>query len=100
MPATIANSAAPPWAVKVWADDNNIYAEVPSHNGPCVIAYARSEGGLSKILTTLGALHTVEGHGEQYLRPHLLTKQMISDGITNPDLESARKALLELGLIK
>jgi len=100
MTATFAPSAAPPWAIRVWADDRSVYAEVPSINGPCVVAYARSEGGLSQALTTLGAMHTAEGHGDPYLRPAAVAKNLMKDGITQKDLDSARAALKELGILK
>lgn len=100
MTATVAASAAPAWAVKVWADDVNVYAELPSQNGPCVVAYARSEGGLSRCLATLGAFHSAEGHGEPYPRPPSMSKKLLSEGLRPQDLESARLALKQLGIIK
>lgn len=100
MNATVLPSAAPPWAIRCWADDINVYAEVPSVNGPCVVAYARSEGGLSQALATLGAMHSAEGGGQPYLRPLAVSKKLISEGITQPDLDAARAALIECGVLK
>jgi hypothetical protein len=100
MSATVLFSAAPAWAIKVWADDISVYAEVPSVNGPCVVAYRKSEGGLSQALATLGAMHSAEGGGQPYLRPATIAKKLIADGITQPDLDAARLALKELGIIK
>lgn len=93
-------TAAPPWAIKVWADDRNVYAEVPSVNSPCVIAYAYTEGGLARMLALLGAKHTADGGGEPYLRPAVVAKALLKDGLTQRDLDSAREALAGLGLIK
>jgi hypothetical protein len=98
--ASILPSAAPPYAIRVWADHRNVYAEVPSLNQPCVIAFPLSEGGLSKVLALLGAKLRDEGGGEPYLRPAVVAKKLLADGITPKDLADARAALLELGLLK
>lgn len=100
MTATVADSAAPSWAVKVWADDVNVYAELPSLSGPCVVAYPKSESGLSRCLATLGAFHTKEGSGEPYHRPEAMSKKLIAAGLRPQDLEAARKTLKELGILK
>ncbi len=100
MSGEVLPTAAPSYAVKVWADDVNVYAEVPSLNAPCVIAFRLSEGGLSKAIALLGARHSAEGGGQPYLRPAVIAKQLIKDGITQPDLDAARVALLELGILK
>jgi hypothetical protein len=98
--AEILPSAAPAWAVKCWSDDVNVYAELPSINGPCVVAYPRSEGGMSRCLSTLGAYHTAEGSGQPYLRPAVIAKKLMADGITQNDLDAAHAALLECGILK
>jgi hypothetical protein len=98
--ADVLPSAAPPYAVRCWCDDRNVYAEVPSLNGPCVVAYPRSEGGMAKALATLGAYHTAEGSGQPYLRPAVIAKKLMADGITQTDLDAARAALLEAGILK
>ena len=100
MPATIAPSAAPPYAIRVWCDDNNIFAEVPSINAPCVIAAAFSEGGLSKILEILGAKHRSEAAGIAYERPPYVAKTLQKEGLTQRDLDLARASLKSLRLIK
>jgi hypothetical protein len=97
---TVAPSAAPPHAIKVWADHMNVYAEIPSLNQPCILAFRLSEGGLSQILSLLGAKHGQDAAGVPYLRPPVLTKKQISEGITTLDLDAARHALLDLGLLK
>ena len=100
MNATVAPSAAPAYAVKVWSDDRNVYAEVPSLNQPCVMAFAISESGLSRILTVLGAAHRSEAAGEPYLRPAVVAAALMKDGITQKHLDAAAAALRELGVIK
>lgn len=100
MTATVCPTAAPPWAIKCWADDLNVYAEVPSVNGPCVVAYRKSTGGLAQALATLGALHSAEGGGQPYLRPPSIAKRLVKEGITQPDLDAARAALVEIGILK
>lgn len=95
---TVAPTAAPTWAIRVWADDRSVYAEVPSVNGPYVVCYPRSEGGLAKALATLGAMHSAEGSGEPYLRPTAVSKKLMQEGITQRDLEEAGIALA--GMLK
>jgi len=100
MSAEVLPSAAPPYAIKVWADAVNVYAEVPSLNQPCVLAFRLSTGGLSQILDLLGAKHRQEGAGEPYLRPAYVAKTLMREGLTQRDLDKAREALKNLGIIK
>lgn len=100
MTDTVAPSAAPAYAVKVWMDDFNIYAEVPSLNSPAVMAFAISEGGLSKCLAVLGAKRLAEASGQQYLRPQYLSREMIKSGVTQVDVNKAAEVLRQMGLIK
>lgn len=98
--AEVTSTAAPPWAIKVWSDDNSIYAEVPSINSPCVISAPFTEGGLSKVLSVLGAKHRSEAAGIAYERPTYVAKTLQKEGLTQHDLDLARAALKEAGLIK
>jgi hypothetical protein len=100
MTATVAPSAAPSHAVKVWSDDLNIYAEVPSLNQPCVMAFPICEAGLSRVLTVLGAQRLKEGSGEPYLRPPVIAAKLMKDGITQKDLDAAAQVLRDMGIIK
>lgn len=93
-------TAAPPYAVKVWTDDRNVYAEVPSINSPCVVAFPISEGGLSKCLQLLGARHTIEGAGLPYIRPVHVAKGLLKEGLTQKDLDLAAAALRQSGILK
>lgn len=95
---TAAKSAAPPYAVLVWADERNIYSQLPSVNGPYVACFPRSEGGLAACLHHLGAMH-VEHSGEPYLRPSVPTQEMKKLGLTTNDREAARDVLKKLGVI-
>ena len=98
MTASVAKSAAPAYAVLVWADERNVYAQLPSVNAPYVAAFPRSEGGLSAVLHHLGAMH-VEHSGEPYLRPPVPTPEMRRLGLTSNDREAARDVLKKLGII-
>lgn len=98
--AEVAKAAAPPWAVKVWADDNSIYAEVASINAPCVISAPITEGGLSKMLAVMGAKHQSEAAGIAYERPAYVAKALQKEGITQKDLDLARASLKSLGILK
>lgn len=98
--AKVAKTAAPPYAIRVWADDNSIYAEISSINAPCVISAPFSEGGLSKILAVLGAKHQSEAAGIAYERPAYVAKNLQKEGLTQQDLDLARASLKSLRLIK
>ena len=98
--AEVTSTAAPPWAIKVWSDDNSIYAEVPSINSPCIISAPITEGGLSKILAVLGAKHQSEAAGIAYERPAYIAKGLQKEGLTQKDLDLARASLKALGVLK
>lgn len=98
MTANILPSAAPKWAVRIWADERNIYAELPSINQPAVLSFSRSEDGLSRALHLLGAMQC-EYAGEAYVRPPLIPKDLQAKGITPADMAAARSALKKLGII-
>lgn len=53
MTATLAKSAAPPWAVTLWSDERRIYAEIPGKDRPYITTFMLNEGGLSKALSLL-----------------------------------------------
>lgn len=60
MTATLARSAAPPNALRMWCDTTAVYTEIPGKppNGlPHVMSFALSEGGLSKALNILRVQH-------------------------------------------
>lgn len=99
MSATVAKSAAPPNAVLMWADERNIYAQLPSANGPYVAVFRRSEGGLAAALHHLGAMHT-EHSGEPYQRPAAPpSRELAQKGLTQNDREAARDILKKMGVI-
>ncbi|SRR6266849_3362305 len=98
MTASSAKSAAPPYAVLTWADEMNIYMQLPSVNGPYVARFARSEGGLSTGLHHMGALH-IEHSGEPFHRAEIPSKALAKLAITQNDREAARDVLKKLGVI-
>lgn len=53
---SIAPSAAPPNALRMWTDGVRVYAEIPGAQGkaPYIVHHLFSEGGLYKLLTLLG----------------------------------------------
>jgi hypothetical protein len=60
MTATLARSAAPVNALRVWCDDVAVYTEIPGKppNGlPHVMSFPLHEGGLSKALNILRVQH-------------------------------------------
>src|SRR5437868_12163838 len=98
--ATSATSAAPPHAIRCWMDDNNVYAEVPSLNQPCVVRFPILEGGLAKCLALLGARHSIEGHGEPYIHRPALNKKLMAAGVTVKDMDQATTTLRKIGMLK
>lgn len=100
MTASVAKSAAPPYAVKVWADERNLYAEIPSINAPYVATFALNEGGLSKALALLGAKHSTEGAGMVYtIPPTNLSKVVDKDGSSEAQRANARDILRRRGIL-
>lgn len=95
-----ASYAAPSYAVRCWMDDNNVYSEVPSVNGPCVLKFPITEGGLAKCLALLGARHSVEGAGQTYVHRPALNKKLMAAGVTVKDMDNAEATLRKLGVIK
>lgn len=100
MTATALPTAAPAHAIRVWCDHLNVYAEVPSVNQPCVLAFPLSEAGLTRALALLGAKHNDEAAGQPYLRPVVIAKDLQKNGLTQDDIDKARASLRELGIIK
>lgn len=98
MSATAARSAAPTHAVLMWADERNIYAQLPSQNGPYVAQFPRSEGGLSQALHTMGAMH-IEHSGEPYIRQDIPPKALREAGLTQNDRDATLLVLKKLGVI-
>lgn len=98
MTASAAKSAAPAHAILIWADERNVYAQLPSVNGPYVAIFPRSEGGLGQALHQLGAMQ-VERSGEPYFRPELPSRELVKKGLTQNDREAARDVLKRLKVI-
>lgn len=98
MTASKARSAAPAYACLMWADELNVYAQLPSVNGPYVARFARSEGGLSQALHHMGALH-IEHSGVPFHRAEIPPKALTVKGLTQNDREAARDVLKKIGII-
>ncbi len=98
MSASRAKSAAPAYAVLCWADEMNIYMQLPSVNGPYVARFARSEEGLSAGLHHMGALH-IEHSGVPFHRAEIPPKALTMKGLTQNDREAARDILKKIGVI-
>ncbi len=98
MTATLAPSAAPAHALRCWVDNHSLYFELSGVNGPYVMSFQRFE--LSKALAILYTKFETETHGEAYIRPPVVAKALMKDGIDQRDLDAAAKALRELGMLK
>lgn len=55
-PASTASSAAPPYAVLVWSDGLDLFAEIPG-SPPYVMRLSLTDGGLHKALNLLKVRH-------------------------------------------
>lgn len=97
----VCKTAAPPYAIRIWADERSVFAELPSINGPYVAEFPRSEGGLSQALHILGAMHAKESHGVAYIKPDFTmpSKKLMAEGVTPADLGKARDVLKKLGVL-
>ena len=98
MTASRAKSAAPAHACLMWADELNVYAQLPSVNGPYVARFSRSEGGLSQALHHMGAVH-IEHSGVPFQRAEIPPKALTQKGLTQNDREAARDVLKKIGII-
>lgn len=87
--------AAPPNAILVWADAHRIYAELPTlpSAGPCIMAFDRSAGGLSKVI------NLIYGHADVSGDPQLFRPARSKIG-TATQQDSAEAVLRQRGLIK
>lgn len=100
MTATIAPSAAPPHAIRTWVDPNNLFFELPSLNGPCVLSFPRTAAGFTAALAVLFVRHEVEAGGQIYHRPLTTASQLADkDGITPAQRQQARDLLKQLKII-
>lgn len=108
MTATFAKSAKPSYAVTCWADDNNVFVELPCDNAPpYIITFALTSDGLGKALSVMRELYVRElpirrGGKEpaNYTRsdshPKLVKPSVTA---TESQRESARAVLRKLGII-
>jgi len=75
MSATFAKSAAPPYALRTWADATHIYLEIPAKDPkslpPYVMAFARTEGGLTKALAFVTRRHSDHAGAPRFNVPEL-----------------------------
>jgi hypothetical protein len=99
MTATIAQTAAPPYAVPFWIDANYLFCELPSQNGPCVFKFTRDTIGLAKAFATVFAIYESEGHGEIYATPQCPSSIPDKNGITDRQRQEARDILRKLKVI-
>lgn len=98
MPATIAPTAAPSYAIPCWVDGHSLFFELRGVNGPYVCEFRRHE--LAKALAILFTKFETETHGEAYCRPAHVAKSLAREGMDQRDLDAAAKALRQIGILK
>lgn len=100
MTASLAPSATPSHAIRTWVDPNNLFFELPSLNGPCVLSFPRTAAGFTAALAVLFVRHEVEAGGQIYHRPPSPTSTIPDkDGITPAQRQQARDLLKQLKII-
>jgi hypothetical protein len=57
-------------------------------------------GDLAKATALLFTKFETETHGEQYIRPAHVAKQLMKDGITPKDMDACYEALKKMGMVK
>lgn len=96
---TIAHSAAPPNALRMWTDGSRIYVELPGLRGPYVVAYQYCEGGLGKALALLGE-RRVDYDYTGTIPPAYTNPMNWSQPGTKQQQAIAEKLLRQRGIIK
>lgn len=94
-----APSAAPPYAILCWVDSRDIFFELPSQNGPCIVTYPRGTIGFQKALAILFGQYELEGHGEVYSRPQFASSIPDKNGITDKQRQDAHDILRKMKII-
>lgn len=95
---------APPHSVRMWSDQNAIYAEVPAKDPAqpaLVMRFERSDEGLNKALKLLAHRHDESRNG-LYEMPTYQPKAKDAKGKPKPteaQREAARQSLRKLGIL-
>lgn len=104
MSATFARTAAPKYALLTWADANAIYLEIPAKDPtklpPLVMAFSKTEGGLTKALAYVTRRHSDFAGPQQYKLPEdakLPTKPALGSTMQQAH---AQAVLRRLGVFK
>lgn len=95
-------SAAPPWAVTIWADDNAVYVELPTSPGnpPYVTRYPFTEAGLSKALWIMRKAYTSATAGRTQPANYTTHPFLTSAPATNDAVRiAAREVMRKLGML-
>lgn len=96
MSATLAPTAAPANCLKVWADANYIYAELPGKTGgvPCILSFRRDAAGFAKAVNLIYKHSDVSGKPQTCVEP----KRKLSGTATQH--AQAQALLRRRGLLK
>lgn len=102
MSATFLRSAAPPYAFRTWADANSIYLEIPAKDPaklpPLVMAFSKTEGGLTKALAYVTRRHSDFAGPIQFKVPDALPPKPALGSTTQQ--AHAQAVLRRLGVFK
>lgn len=98
---TFAKSAAPPYALRTWADTTHVFLEIPAKDPaklpPYVMKFSRTEGGLTKALAFMTVRH------KDFAGPHIFTPPTLPAAVrVGSDLQQAhaQAVLRRLGVFK
>lgn len=97
MTDTLASSAAPPQALKLWTDGHSIFIEIPGRAGPYIMARDYDLRAISYVFSLLGATH-IEYKFENKVPDNYL-KPSKAPG-THNQRELAEQLLRARGIIK
>lgn len=97
MTAKSASSAAPVYAVKIWADGLDLFAEIPG-SPPYVMRLSLTESGLSKALNLLRKRHA-EAKAGRYKVPERMISGKRGPKPTESQRDQALAILKSMGVV-
>lgn len=110
MMGTAARSAAPPWAITLWCDNSNVYAEFLALSGPpLVIKKPKTNAGFAALLEFANSRFKADQpKGGYYQIPSMIVPKMPQGAKgkakeqvgTSKSREEAHLILKKLGMLK
>lgn len=90
-------SAAPKHALLIWADAARIYTEIPAKDStklpPYVMAFTKSEGGLTKLLAFVTKRHNDHAGAPVFTKPEPTLKVLTGSALQQAHAQAVLKRL-------